>query len=148
MASDLKADISEDDFNFQAAAIAIRHYSERFSLGLGVAYSTQFGDAAPLPVLAFDWNNGKNLQFKAILPVSLEFWCRHSERLDVGLVTAGDGNNFHGDPDIYGVENPNLRYTMLTLGPVARINVTSWVQLHLEAGLIGLHRFEFFDGDD
>jgi hypothetical protein len=41
-----------------------------------------------------------------------------------------------------------LRYTMLTLGPAARINLTPWVQLHLEAGLIGLHRFEFFDGDD
>lgn len=36
---------------------------------------------------------------------------------------------------------------MLTFGPAARINLTPWVQLHLAAGLIGLHRFEFFDGD-
>jgi hypothetical protein len=147
MASDLKAEVSEDDFNFQAAVIGIRHFSERFSLGFGAAYTTQFGDAAPLPVLAFDWNNGNNLQFKAILPVSLELWYRHSKRLDLGLVTGGDGNNFHGDPEIYGVENPNMRYTMLTLGPAARIRLTPWVQLHLEAGLIGLHRFELFDGD-
>ncbi|MDH3891416.1 MAG: DUF6268 family outer membrane beta-barrel protein [candidate division Zixibacteria bacterium] len=147
MASDLKAGLSEDDFHFQTAAIAIRHFSDRFSLGIGAAYSTQFGNAAPMPLLAFDWNNGKNLQAKAILPVSVEFWYRHSQRLDLGLMTSGDGNNFHGDPEIYGVANPNMRYTMLTLGPAARIKLTPWVQLHLEAGLVGLHRFEFFDSD-
>lgn len=37
MATDLKAKVSEDDFNFQAAVIGIRHFSERFSLGFGAA---------------------------------------------------------------------------------------------------------------
>jgi hypothetical protein len=148
LASDLEADISEDDFNFQTAAISIRHFSERFSLGLGAAYSTQFGSAVPLPVIAFDWNNGKNLMAKAILPVSLEFWYRSSPRVDLGLIVSGDGNNFHGDPEIYGVTNPELRYTMLTLGPAAKIKLSKMIILNIEAGLIGLHRFEFYDGDD
>jgi hypothetical protein len=147
-ASDLKAEVSEDDFNFQAAAIFIRHFSERFSLGLGAAYSTQFGSAAPLPVLALDWNNGKNLMAKAILPVSLEFWYRPSQRLDLGLLVSGDGNNFHGDPDIYQAVNPELRYTMLTVGPAARISLSKHTRLNVEGGIIGLHRFELFDGDN
>ena len=37
LASDLQAEISQNDFNFQAAAIFIRHFSERFSLGFGAA---------------------------------------------------------------------------------------------------------------
>jgi len=148
LASDLEAEVSEDDFNFQTAVIFIRHFSERFSLGFGAAYSTQFGSAVPLPVLAFDWNNGKNLMAKAILPVSLEFWYRPGQRVDLGLLVSGDGNNFHGDQAIYDVTNPELRYTMLTLGPAAKISLARKLYLNLEAGLIGLHRFEFYDGDE
>jgi len=144
MASDLKADISEDDFNFQAAIVFIRRFSERLSVGLGAAYTTQFGSADPLPVLAFDWNNGKNLMVKAILPASLEFWYRSSSRLDLGLLVSGDGNNFHGDPDVYDVANPEMRYTMLTIGPAAKISLSKKLKLKLEAGLIGLHRFEWY----
>lgn len=148
LASDLEAEVSKDDFNFQAAAIFIRHFSERFSLGVGAAYSTQFGSAVPMPVLAFDWNNGKNLMAKAILPVSFEFWYRPSQRVDIGLLLSGDGNNFHGDPAIYEVDDPELRYTMLTFGPAAKVKLSKKLFLNLEAGLMGLHRFEFYDGDD
>jgi hypothetical protein len=152
MATDLEADISEDDFNFQTAAIFIRHFSERFSLGLGAAYSTQFGSAVPMPVIAFDWNNGNNLMAKAILPVSLEFWYRQSPKLDLGLLVSGDGNNFHGDPAIYSspgelIANPELRYTMLTVGPAVKITLAKGIRMNIEAGVIGLHRFEFYDGD-
>jgi len=147
LASDLGAEISEDDFNFQAAVIFIRHFSDRFSIGFGAAYSTQFGSATPLPVLGFDWNNGKNLMAKAILPVSLEFWYRPGAFADVGFVVSGDGNNFHGDPAVYEVTNPELRYTMLTAGPAAKIALAGNLRMRAEAGIIALHRFEFYDGD-
>jgi hypothetical protein len=148
LASDLKAELSRDDFSIQAATVFIRHFSERLSLGLGAAYSTQFGSAVPLPVLALDWNNGKNLMAKAILPVSFEFWYRPGRRLDLGLLMSGDGNNFRGDPAIYEVANPELRYTMLTVGPATRISLFDRVRLNVEAGLVGLHRFEFYDSDN
>jgi hypothetical protein len=148
LASDLDADVSKEDFNFQVAAIFVRKYSEKLSLGFGAAYSTQFGSAVPLPVLAFDWNNGKNLMVKGILPASLEFWYSPGSRVDLGLLVAGDGNNFRGDPAIYGVADPELRYTMMTIGPAAKITVAKNVTLNIETGIIGLHRFEFFDGDD
>jgi len=147
LASDLKAEVSENDFNFQAAAIAIHHFSDRFSLGLGAAYTTQFGSGEVLPILALDWNNGKNLMAKAILPASLEFWYRPGAALDLGLLVSGDGNNFRGDPEIYQVADPELRYTMLTIGPAAKIRLAKYVRLNVEGGITGLHRFEFFDGD-
>ena len=147
IASDLKAEVSEDDFNFQAAAVFIRHFSDRFSLGVGAAYTTQFGSGEVLPIVALDWNNGKNLMAKAILPASLEFWYRPGPAADLGLLLSGDGNNFRGDPEIYGVADPQLRYTMLTFGPAARIKLAKSVRLHMEGGIIGLHKFDFFDGD-
>jgi hypothetical protein len=148
LASDIEAEVSENDFNFQAAIIFIRHFNERISLGFGAAYSTQFGSAIPMPVLAMDWNNGKNMMMKAILPVSFEFWYRPGPVIDLGLVVSGDGNNYRGDPEIYQITNPELRYTMLTVGPALRANLSRLVHLNIEAGLIGLHRFEFYDGDD
>ena len=148
LASDLKGEVSVDDFSFQVAAVFIRHLSERLSIGLGAAYSTQFGSAVPLPVLTFDWNNGENLTAKAILPTSIEFWYSPSQRVDLGLLVFGDGNNFRFDPDTYQVANPELRYTMLTVGPTAKINLSKHVCLNVEAGIIGLHRFEFYDGDN
>ena len=148
MASDLKAEVSDNDFNFQVVTAFIRHFSERFSVGIGVAYSTQFGSGEFLPILAFDWNNGKNLMARAILPASFEFWYRPRPILDIGLLVSGDGNNFRGDPEIYQVANPELRYTMLTVGPAMKIYVSKQIRVNLEAGLIGLHRFEFYDGDD
>lgn len=148
LASDLKAEVSENDFNMQAATIFIRHFSERLSVGFGAAYSTQFGSAIPIPVLAFDWNNGRNVMARGIIPVSLEFWYRPDRRLDLGLVLSGDGNNFRGDSEIYQVVDPELRYTMMTIGPAAKITLFNGVKVHVEGGVVGLHRFEFFDGDD
>jgi hypothetical protein len=148
MASDLESDVSDKDFGFQAAVIFIRHYSERFSLGAGVAYSAQFGEAQVVPILAFDWNNGSNLMARAILPVSLEFWYRPGQRVDLGFIVSGDGNNFHGDPDTYLVDNPRLRYTMLTIAPAVKLTLSSWLKLNIEGGLVGLHRFEFYDDDN
>lgn len=145
LASDLRAEISEKDFNFQAAAIFIRQFSPKFSLGLGGAFTNQFGKGTVVPIVALDWNNGKNLSAKAILPASLEFWYRTGPKLDLGLLVSGDGNNFRGDTRIYQVPDPQLRYTMLTVGPAARLKIQKYVTLNAEAGIIGLHRIEFYD---
>jgi hypothetical protein len=148
VASDFEGDVVKEDFNFQTVAVFIRQISESLSMGLGAAYSTQFGEPFPLPILAIDWNNGKNLLWKTILPVSSELWYQQSEKVQLGLVLAVEGNNYHGDPDIYGVGDPQMRYSVVTVGPSARLRLSNWLQLQVDGGLIGYHRFEFFDGDD
>ena len=55
--------------------------------------------------------------------------------------------DFHGDPAIYEVANPELRYTIMTVGRAAIISLSKHVQLNIEVGMIGLHRFEFLDSD-
>lgn len=126
----------------------IRHFSERFSLGLGVAYSTEFGEALPLPVLAFELNNGSNLRASGIVPMNLAFWYQPSQRVVLGLQMRVEGNEYHGDPEIYGVDDPRARYSVLTIGPSVSVHLSKWARLNVEGGIIGLHRFEFFDGDN
>ncbi len=147
LASDLKADISNKDFNFQAATVFIKSFSRRFSLGIGAAYTTQFGEAVLVPILAFDWNNGASLSARGIIPTDLEIWYRHSQRIFVGLQMKVEGNVYHGDPDIYLVDDPRLRYSIMTFGPSAKFYIYRWAHLNITGGVVGLHRFEFFDGD-
>lgn len=147
LASDLRAEVTENDFNIETAVVFIRHFSERLSLGAGAAYTTQFGSGEFVPLLGLDWNNGRNLMIRAIIPDALEFWYRPDPRMYLGLLVSGDGNSYRGDPERYLVADPELRYTMLTVGPVMRISLSKLVQLQVEAGVIALHRFEFYDGD-
>ena len=150
IASDLEVDISAEDFSFQTAAIFNRQFNQKLSMGLGLAYSTQFGSGELLPLLSIDWNNGAKWSLKALLPASLEIWYKYNKRINIGLLATGDGDNFRFDPGSYGdiYPEPNLRYTMFTIGPTAKINLSEKLILNVEAGIIGLHRFEFYSGDE
>lgn len=148
LASDFKGDLSSEDLSFQTAVIANRRYSEGFSIGIGAAYSTQFGSAIPLPIISLDWNDGRRWSANAILPASMEVWYKAGRSVDLGFLLTGDGDNYYFDPQEYRVERPELRYTMLTLGPAARVRLSNNFRLDLEAGIIGLHRFEFYSGDE
>lgn len=148
LASDLEAELSIHDFNLQTAAIFTRQFSDTFSLGFGVAYSTLFGVPLPLPVLAFDWNNGSKLMAKGILPSNLELWYRPGKALDLGLLVEVDGNNYRGDPLIYEVPNPEFRYSVLTLGLASRFHLSERLHLLAKGGMLTSYHFEFWDGDD
>ena len=50
--------------------------------------------------------------------------------------------------DIYGVTDPRLRYSVTTLGPATRYRLTGRMDLNVDFGFSGFHRFEFYDGDD
>ena len=147
LASDFEGKLTMDDFSYETAAVLIYKFSDYFSLGGGAAYSKQFGDPSPIPIISFEWNNGSNLKANAILPISMEFWYIMSKSIELGIVLNGDGNQYHGDPDIYGTDNPQLRYSLLTLGPAALIKLTSWLNMRINGGYTLLRRFEFFDGD-
>jgi hypothetical protein len=149
LASDLKSDISGEDFSFQVASVLNRHFGQRFAFGLGVAYSTQFGSAVPMPLLSLDWNNGAKWSAKVLVPASLEVWYHHSQRLGLGLLLTGDGDNYRFDPGKYREVSPEpeLRYTMMTIGVAGRVTLSKRICLNAESGVIGLHRFEFYSGD-
>jgi uncharacterized protein DUF6268 len=143
LASDFRSKLSTDDFTIEAALVFVYKFSEKFSLGGGLAYSRQFGEPMPLPVIALDWNNGSNMRARAILPSNLEFWYMMSKRFELGLVLSGDGNEYHGDPDRYGGDNPKLKYSVFTMGPSLKYRFTKTFSLNLDAGYVLGRTFEF-----
>lgn len=92
-ATDFEGDFNADDMNFQTVLVFMRQVSPKFTYGFGAVYSTQFGQPIPLPVLAFNWNNGKNMRWDTILPVSSEFWHAPS-KFEWGLLLKVDGNQY------------------------------------------------------
>jgi len=147
LASDFKADISSDDFTIQAVLVFIRQYSQKLSIGYGAAYANTFGEPFPLPILALEWNNGKNMKLSTILPVSSEFWYRANPLLDLGLSLKVAGNQYRGDPDIYNVSIPMMRYSVGTFGPSIKFRFSKGMSIGIDSGITFLRRFEFFDNE-
>ena len=83
-----------------------------------------------------------------IFPVSLEFWYRMNPVVDLGFIAGVQGNQYHGNPDKYIVDNPQLRYSVTTVGPAANIRLHKLFKFRVDAGFNFLRRFEFFDGND
>ena len=146
IASDFEGDVGTDDVTFQAVAIFIRAYSERLQIGYGAAWDNSFGQPFPLPILAINWNNGGRLRLSTILPANLEVWYAASQRMEVGMLLNVDGNQYHGDRDIYGVDNPLLQYSVGTIGPALNLGLGEGMMLGLRAGTTFMRRFEFADG--
>ncbi len=90
---------------------------------------------------------GSNKRMEMMLPASAEFWIRPDSRFEVGLVVRVDGNQYHGDPTIYGVRNPQLRYSVGTVGPSFAAALRPNIRFTIDSGFTVLRRFEFFDGD-
>jgi hypothetical protein len=148
LASDFKAKISRDDFAIQAIAGLGRHFSEKLTLYFGLLYSRDFGEPLLLPAVRLEWDNGSDLKATVTPPLDVELWYLPNQALELGLLINTAGNQYHGDPDIYGIDNPQLRYSVTTLGPSAKVNILPWLHLNLEGGITFLRRFEFFDGDE
>ncbi len=103
--TDFEAGLSSDDFNVETALILGRQYSERFTLGFGLAYSFKYGQGYPLPFLSVAWTNGSSARIDMLLPVRAEFWYLPSQRIELGLAARVSGNQYHGDPDRFGVSD-------------------------------------------
>lgn len=142
------SDLSSDDVTLTAMVGAIRKFNENFSFGAGIAYERDFGDPLPLPFLYFDWNIRPNLHASGIVPQNVALSYTLNPMIDLGLLFRIDGSRYHGDPDKYGVDNPQMAYTVGTIGPTAQIHLTKWCHISVEGGYTFLRNFEFRDGDD
>ena len=148
LASDFDGDISFDDAVLEVAVVGIYNYSDRTALGFGAGFNPYLGQHYPMPVLAVRWNNGVNMELEAILPMSLRFGYRPHPVADVGLSIALEGSSYHGDPEKFAVDNPQMRYSLGRAGPSLTLNLLPFVKLSLEGGVALGRRFEFYDGLD
>lgn len=145
--SDFQGDLSRNDFNLSSAFILGRQYSERFSLGFGLAYTLKYGSAIPIPFVTMNWTNGSKLRVELLLPIMAEFWYLPSEKLELGLTAKVSGNQYHGDPARYAGADPKMSYSVVTAGPSVKYQMSKSIALRVDAGATLLRRFEFYDGD-
>jgi hypothetical protein len=148
IASDLEGELSTYDFTLSAIAGAMRAFGEKgtFTLGAGLAYTWDFGDPFPMPFLYVDWNIGSKLNINGIIPANLAITYKLLSFIDVGLLASIDGNRYHGDPDKFGVDNPQMKISLATVGPNVQIHFTEWLHLNLEGGYTIIRNFSFWDG--
>jgi len=148
IASDFEGDISSDDFTMQAIFGFMRTYSEKFKLGIGLAYTREFGPSIPMPFVYVDWLINEKLKLNGIVPINLDLAYTVNERIDLGLAFTVSGNRYHGDPDIYNAENPQMEYSEGTLSPKMSIHIVpQWMHLNLEGGYAFYRNYDFLDGD-
>lgn len=148
LASDFEGDISNDDFTFQGVLGFIRQFNKDLAIGAGAAYIRDFGDPQVLPFLYLQWNIRNNLIVQGLIPTNLALLYRLNTKVDLGLLLQIEGNRYHGDPEKFNVDNPQLEYTIGTIGPAAQLHISKWVHLFIEGGYTFIRDFEFRDGDD
>jgi len=67
--------------------------------------------------------------------------------LDLGLSLKVAGNQYRGDPDIYNVSIPMMRYSVGTFGPSIKFRFSKGMSIGIDSGITFLRRFEFFDNE-
>jgi hypothetical protein len=145
--SDFKDELSYDDFNLQGAVVFGRKYSQSFSLGFGAAYSLKFGEAFPLPLLTLLWTGESGWKTDLFLPMRAELWYGPNPKVEFGLTARLGGGQYHGSPERYAAGNPQMRYSVATVGPSLKLHQSKGLHLIVDGGATLLRRFEFFDGD-
>jgi hypothetical protein len=94
------------------------------------------------------WRISPQVMLDALLPMNVSVLYTPAPMLEVGVFAELSGNRYHGDPDKFGVDNPQLKYSVAAAGPMVRWHLTRWAHLTLKGGYTFMRRFEFFDGDD
>jgi hypothetical protein len=148
LASDFRSgDLQDGDFKIQGAVIAERNLGPRWTLGLGAAYASTFGEPLPLPLLVARFA-GDDWLLDATLPSSVLLVRHLSPRVDAGLSLTAEGSLYHIPrvfPESVGIDDPQLQYIAVHAGPVLTLRPVDAVLLTLRGG-VAYQSLRVFDG--
>ena len=148
LASDFRDTVGSDDLLLSASGFATYAFSDSFKLGAGAIYDRRTGDLAPLPAVLLKLRVGSRFRMRGFVPVWLTAEYHLFDWLDVGLRSTLDGNRFHLGKDTWGLDNAELAYSNLTVGPKVTFNFTDWLHLDVYAAGALYRRFEVFQNDE
>jgi len=121
LASDFEGKLSTDDITFDGVIGAMRAFGEKknFTLGSGLAYTRDFGTPIPFPFIYIDWDITSKFNANGLLPQYLDITYKLHPVIDIGILASINGNRYHGDPDKFTTDNPQMKYSLGTVGPKA-----------------------------
>jgi len=148
IASDFGSEVSGDDFTLQAIMGLLYKYNKDFQIGFGLAYTRDFGTPLPLPFIYIDWKISPKLGFSGLLPVDMRLTYKVIPMFDIGTSFKVRGDRYHGNPEKFNVNNPQMEYSEGTISLDSRVHFTKWIHLNLEAGYAVYRNFEYLDGNE
>lgn len=123
-------------------------FNPDLEIGLGLAMQNIFGEPLPLPVASVEWTITPQLWLSVILPVKAELTWLPIDQLGLRAGLLVNGNTYHGDPQIFGVANPQLNYSAIALDAGLRWFILPWLHVTPHAGYTLYRRLELSDGRD
>jgi len=147
-ASDFQDRISVDDLQVNLTAIALYKFSDTFSLGAGVSYTRQTGTLTPLPAIALNWQPTESFRVRGFVPALVNIEYRVTPWLTPGIRGTFEGNRYHISEKSTGLENLQLAYSVITVGPKVTFRLADLLHLDVYAAGAFNRRFEtYVDGN-
>lgn len=151
--SGLEAELVRDDFAIEGAVLASRRTGQRSVLGIGVAYSTNFGAPLPIPLLQLGregtlWEGGPAWRGNALLPSTIDLWVVPARRLEAGVQVRTLGDRHHLTENAPTLSHPYSDYFDFVAGPSANLYVTPWLTIGVESGVSLYRQVQITDGRD
>jgi eukaryotic-like serine/threonine-protein kinase len=147
-ASDFSDDLGSNDLLLSLTLIGTYALSDSIKLGAGAVYDRRTGKLAPLPALLLDWRVSERVRVRGFAPTYVKADYHALEWLDLGLRATFEGNRFHLGQKRFELENVELAYSNLTVGPKLTFNFSDWTHLDLYAAGAIYRRYEVFQNDD
>lgn len=145
VASDFKDPLSTKDIITQATLIGNKRINRRLEMGVGVAYSTQFGRHLVIPLISTLYKNEK-WQYAALLPVSLLALRNLGTNHQVGVRASVFGNVYNANTQVTSnFELDKLGYTRINIGPIYQMNFYKDLHIFASTGITVRNQFESID---
>ena len=151
--SGLEDELVREDFAIEGAVLASRQVGERSALGVGIAYTSDFGVPLPIPLLQLErqgalWKGGPGWRGRALLPSTLEAWVIPAQRVEVGVQVRTLGNRHHLTGQETSLSSPYSDYFDTVIGPSANVYLTAWMTVGIESGVSVYRQMQVTDGRD
>jgi hypothetical protein len=138
--SDFKT-ITRNHFRLEGAVFIDKQMKENFTLGLGIARSSNFGRVLLLPILHILYFGGSTFMLDVLLPSRAELWFYPTKSLEAGVNLSLSGSQY-----AIGEANPlqanQFGFANATVSPSVRYNLFSKVYLSTELGYTFVRRVE------
>lgn len=147
--SDFK-NIGSDHFRIEGAFFIDKQMSESFTMGLGVARSSNFGRVLLLPIVHILYFGGSTFMLDILLPSRAELWFYPTKSLEAGVNLTLSGSQYAiGEPR--NLSANQFGFANATISPIVRYNLFSKLYLSTELGYTFVRRAELvnnrLDGD-